>query len=114
MPHCIIEYSRELEPTLDLNELLNNVYQGTSDSGLFGASQIKTRAIPYDHHLTEAAKADFIHIAIRILSGRTDEQKETLTASVLGKVKEVLDDIPVTIEVVDIHRSSYVQYNPQL
>ncbi|MBO9481565.1 hypothetical protein J7439_09030 [Salinisphaera sp. G21_0] len=49
MPHCIIEYSRPPEAIVSPEALMERVHQGVVSSGLFDASAIKVRALPYDH-----------------------------------------------------------------
>ena len=47
MPHCIIEYSKGLNPT----PLVESVFEGTVASGLFNpdGSDVKVRPIPFEH-----------------------------------------------------------------
>ncbi|MBN1007446.1 5-carboxymethyl-2-hydroxymuconate Delta-isomerase [Amphritea pacifica] len=111
MPHCIIEFSDTLAPRLSPAKLVQTVYEGALKSGLFQAEDIKTRALAYDHFLTGAAPADFIHVTIRILSGRTDEQKQLLSSTVLKGLTDCnLAGISLTVEVVDIHSCSYAKF----
>ena len=76
MPHCIIEYSKELENEITPSQLLKKVYQGTLKSNLFIDTDIKTRTISFENYQTGNKKISFINITIRILSGRTQEQKK--------------------------------------
>jgi 5-carboxymethyl-2-hydroxymuconate isomerase len=52
MPHCIIEYAKEVEQSLAVNALLLGVHQTVVGSQLFEEQSIKTRAIAYEHYLT--------------------------------------------------------------
>jgi 5-carboxymethyl-2-hydroxymuconate isomerase len=54
MPHCIVEYSSDIQP----QTLLENVYQGTLDSELFDKSgkDIKVRALSYENFSIGDAK----------------------------------------------------------
>ncbi|WP_428034941.1 5-carboxymethyl-2-hydroxymuconate Delta-isomerase [Amphritea sp.] len=108
MPHCIIEYSDTLRSQLSPLTLMQTVYNGALTSGLFEGPDIKTRALAYEDFLTGADPAPFIHVTIRILSGRTDEQKQRLSSTVQKGLTEMgLTGISITVEVVDIHSSSY-------
>ena len=71
MPHCIIEYSKELENEIDPKLMINAAHQGALASGLFEESHIKSRTILYQHYKTGTKDLRFIHITARILSGRT-------------------------------------------
>ncbi|MBU2966801.1 5-carboxymethyl-2-hydroxymuconate Delta-isomerase [Amphritea sp. 2_MG-2023] len=106
MPHCIIEHSASLKG----EELLSPVFQGVLNSGLFTAdgSDIKVRGLPYSVYQTGNTNADFVHVTVRILAGRTDAEKQRLSAGVLATINALkLVDCSVTIEVVDIDRQSY-------
>ncbi len=79
MPHCIIEYSKELEDKIKPTELIDKVYQSTLKSNLFEDDDIKTRTIPSENHQTGNKKINFINVTVRILSGRNQELKKLLS-----------------------------------
>ena len=106
MPHCIVEHSASLNSEL----ILPLVFSGAIESGLFeiDGSDIKVRAIVYHSYLTGPEKSDFIHVTLRILSGRTVEQKKMLSNSVLSQLQKLeLRVCSLTVEVLDIERASY-------
>ena len=108
MPHCIIEYAKELEQSLDLDELLLGVHQTVVESQLFEKQSIKIRAIAYEHYLTGGDKKPFIHVTLKILFGRSHQQKKDLTQLVLDKLSSVLPPpISLSVEVIDIEKVSY-------
>ena len=111
MPHCIIEYAKPLEARLNPTELLNAVYEGASLSGLFEGPDIKTRAIAYEAFLTGAEKSAFIHVTARILNGRSLEQKQRLSSTVVKRLADLgLADISITVEIVEMESDSYAKY----
>ncbi|MEZ8720969.1 5-carboxymethyl-2-hydroxymuconate Delta-isomerase [Vibrio pomeroyi] len=106
MPHCIIEHSSTIKP----DQLNNKVFLGALNSGLFEADgrDIKVRSVAYEHYQTGTTKEDFIHVTLRILSGRSDANKATLSNTVMTQLESLsLVDASITIEVVDMDRSSY-------
>ena len=108
MPHCIIEHS----VSLDSNILMPLVFSAALSSGLFDADgrDIKVRALPYHSYLTGPIKSDFVHIILKILSGRSEEQKQMLSQIVLAKINTLmLKNCSLTIEVVDMDRTSYAK-----
>ena len=106
MPHCIIEHSEGL----DNIELLQTVYQGALNSGLFNKHDIKTRAIAYDFFQTASEKQNFIHVVVKILSGRSTEQKTILSSEILTQLESLtLSDLSLTVEIVDIDKASYAK-----
>ena len=105
MPHCIVEYSSCIDA-----KLLKAIYDGAVKSTLFAVdgSDIKVRVIPYEDYTTGNLKLDFVHVQLRILSGRNSEQKSMLSESVLSEIKLLdMSDCSVSVEVVDMDRESY-------
>ena len=108
MPHCVIEHS----DNIDGNTLIAKVYKGALASGLFQAegSDIKVRALPYANYQTGNVDISFVHVTLKILSGRNTEQKSMLSRLVLGQLKELtLSQCSISVEVSDIDRDSYAK-----
>lgn len=109
MPHCIVEYSASLDSEL----ILPLVFSGALKSELFevDGSDIKVRAIYCQSYLTGSEKLDFVHVVLKILSGRTLEQKQILSKSVLTQLQKLeLQACSLTVEVVDMDRTSYAKW----
>ena len=108
MPHCIVEHSHDLSA----NSLVDKVYQGAVASELFSieGSDIKVRSIPYSHYKTGSVDISFVHVTVRILPGRTAEQKSKLSSLVLEHVKQTVSArCSLSVEVVDIDGDSYAK-----
>jgi len=109
MPHCIVEHSASLDSEL----LVPLVFAGALKSELFETDgrDIKVRAIPYCSYLTGPEKSDFVHVVLKILSGRTVEQKQMLSRLVLAQLQTLeLQPCSFTVEVMDIDRASYAKF----
>jgi 5-carboxymethyl-2-hydroxymuconate isomerase len=108
MPHCIVDYSQDTADQIEMDALLEAVHCGAMDSALFPEYDIKIRALGYEHHRTGQTRDSFVHVAVHLLSGRSDEQKSMLSECVLARVEPLLPQvISVSVEIVDIHRASY-------
>jgi len=108
MPHCIIDYSAEVAGQIDIDILLDAVHQGAMESDLFPEYDIKTRALAYPHHRTGQTRDSFVHVALHLLSGRSDVQKSMLSECVLNRIEPLLPRVvSVSVEILDIHRESY-------
>ena len=108
MPHCIIEYSKQIEQTLAVQELVSLVHHSVFLSELFEESSIKTRAIEFEHYQTGLSNMPFIHITLKIMFGRNHQQKKKLAALVLDKLNEVFTaPISLSVEVMDIDKVGY-------
>jgi 5-carboxymethyl-2-hydroxymuconate isomerase len=108
MPHCVVEYSDQL----DAKAILAAVFEGALQSELFesGGTDIKVRAQAYQQHISGAEHRDFIHVQLRILSGRNLAQKQYLSQCVLQQLLQLdLISCSHTVEVIDIDRASYAK-----
>jgi 5-carboxymethyl-2-hydroxymuconate isomerase len=91
-----------------MDALLDAVHRGAMDSNLFPEYDIKTRALGYEFHRTGQTRDSFLHVAVHLLSGRSDEQKSMLSECVLARIEPLLPHvISVSVEIYDIHRESY-------
>ena len=113
MPHCIIEHSS----SLDSNTLIPLVFHASLASSLFekDGRDIKVRVVPFNQYQTgvfqsDVAQVDFIHVTLKILSGRNTQQKLMLSNLVLSSLETlVLKACSISVEVVDIDRASYAK-----
>ena len=87
MPHFTIEHS--LADRLGLSEvdLVRTVFDAAQNSGLFGTEDIKVRALPCVAHQNGTDNYAFIHVAVRIMPGRTEAQKSGLAHTVADGLK---------------------------
>ncbi len=110
MPHCVISYARELETCVSAEELMTVVHGCAIKSGLFNETAIKTRAQCFDHFTSSNEGQRFIHVEMRILSGRTQEQRRALTHRVLEGLEHLkLSSISLTVEVCDMDKGTYAK-----
>lgn len=72
MPHFTVEYSANLEPEVDIDDLLIALHQHVVDCGIFPLGGIRLRASKRDHYIIAdgAAENTFVHLVARIGAGR--------------------------------------------
>lgn len=105
MPHLIIEYATPLD---DVQGLVDGVFDAAKASDLFGTKDIKVRAIPVDAFNTGGMSQAFIHVDIKLLPGRTTEQKKALSERVLDQVLSIVsEDVAVSVEVNTLDKDTY-------
>ena len=110
MPHCIIEYSQDLEAEVEPFALLSSVYNGALEAGLFSENDIKVRALAFNHFTTGNLRQNFVHVTVKILSGRNLEQRKKLTQLILAKLNELFSNaISLTVEITEIEKESYAK-----
>ena len=111
MPNFIIEYSAPLNKQISDDVLIDKVFAGAKNSGHFPPEAIKLRTEARHSYRLHGKQKDFLHISAHILSGRTDEQKIEISAAVMAELKSLdLSSVFVSVEVVDIHRASFIDH----
>ena len=111
MPHLIIEYAEALATAEQLRPMIDAVHQAAVASGLFEEENIKTRVRSVAFYRTGTGQDPFIHAQLRILSGRSQEQKKLLSEGVLAAIrKQGWAAKIITVEVVDMDRATYSKY----
>jgi 5-carboxymethyl-2-hydroxymuconate isomerase len=113
MPHCVIEHSS----SLDSKALMPLVFNASLASSLFekDGCDIKVRAVAFTQYQTgkvhsNIAQIDFIHVTLKILSGRNTKQKKMLSHLVLSNLETLaLKACSISVEVVDIDRATYAK-----
>jgi len=110
MPHLIIEYAAQPQSDIDVQGIVDGAFSGADETGLFTPRDIKVRAIPYDAFSTGGTNQPFVHVEIKLLSGRTGAQKKDLAERVFAKIiANVPDTVAVSIETNDLDRDSYTK-----
>ncbi|HVW54619.1 MAG TPA: 5-carboxymethyl-2-hydroxymuconate Delta-isomerase [Rhizobiaceae bacterium] len=108
MPHFVIEYSRGIEKTVDLDALMTATHEAGAESGAMKAEDIKVRAIPYDTFRFAGNIESFIHVTISLLEGRSDPQKEHLAVLLRERLARCCPDVDsISIDVRDMNAIAY-------
>lgn len=115
MPHVTLEYTNNLD-NFDPARALGALNEVLFDSGLFGETDIKSRAVALTTFRTgvNGARRAFVHVRIALLSGRTSEARKALAEAALAALQGEIDDQPGTevqlsVETVDLDRPSYAK-----
>lgn len=112
MPHFVIDCSENVLRTRAAGEILREVHDTADATGLFKAGDIKVRIRAFEHFTVGGAASDFIHVFGNIMEGRTIEQKADLARKIVGKLKEMFEEVPViSINIREFERASYCNRN---
>ncbi|NVK73586.1 MAG: 5-carboxymethyl-2-hydroxymuconate Delta-isomerase [Oceanospirillaceae bacterium] len=110
MPHCIVEYSQNLEQEVPPADLLEAVKGACIASQLFMEEDIKLRSVPYKNFLMAGKEDAFVHVVLRVLSGRSLEQRQQLSHFVLeALIQFSLKDVSFSVEVCEMERETYAK-----
>lgn len=110
MPHCIIEYSKNLQKSVEPSAFIAVVHQAAIESDLFEPEDIRARAIAFDDYQIRADKNSFIHVTLRIMHGRNELQKNQLSSKVMQALESLnLASIILSVEICDIDKTTYAK-----
>lgn len=110
MPHCIIEYSKNLQKSVEPSKLISVVHQAAIESDLFDETDIRSRATAFDDYQIRADKHHFIHVTLRIMHGRSQEQKNQLSGKIIKALESLnLTSIILSVEICDIDKTTYAK-----
>lgn len=108
MPHFVIDCSKNVLDSVNPQDIMQKVYQTATDSGLFDPGDIKVRINPFDFYKLGESKDAFIHIFGNIMEGRTAEQKQQLSNSIITALKLMLNEVPIiSMNVRDFDKAGY-------
>lgn len=110
MPHCTIEYSAPISQQVSENDLMKAVFDGALAANLFDEKSIKCRTQCYQSYLSVADQSNFVHVTIKIMSGRNFEQKNVLSQSVLLYLQDLnMTDLSITVDIGDLESKCYAK-----
>jgi len=115
LPHCILEYSENIQDAPNWTSLFHELHQVLLNTGEFNEQDIKSRAIGHKNYFIGNGNPDqaFIALNVQILDGRTDEFKKDLAQSALNILNKFFCNTlkklqaTITVQISDIHRASY-------
>ena len=106
MPHLILEHSAELDA--DLPALMSTVADAAAATGVVRAEDLKVRALPYTHYQLAVPSQQFVHLSVRLLEGRSDQQKQRVAEALRAVLIEQLPEVySLSVEIIDMHAESY-------
>jgi len=115
MPHLSIEYTNNL-PGFDAGVCLAEINAALAASGHFDECDIKSRAFPVSEFRigTNPLGRAFVSVELSILSGRSLEVRQELSACVLECLARRMSNrsglhVQLSVEVLEIERASYAK-----
>lgn len=95
MPHQIVEYSSNLEGSIDVDAMLACVHEAALRTGIFPLAGLRTRATPRDHYRIADGHPDnaFVHVLLRIRFGRSLADRERAADDISRALFEFLEPV---------------------
>ncbi|WP_264551199.1 5-carboxymethyl-2-hydroxymuconate Delta-isomerase [Flavobacterium sp. N2038] len=108
MPHFIIDCSENVIRLKSPDEIMQEVFDSASSTGLFPLSEIKVRINPFSYYNNGNSLDDFIHVFGYIMEGRNSEQKSNLSQGIITRLNTLLPEVSViSINISDFEKASY-------
>ncbi|MGB0935152.1 MAG: 5-carboxymethyl-2-hydroxymuconate Delta-isomerase [Alphaproteobacteria bacterium] len=108
MPHIVIEHSKGMEPNIAKRDFFTSFIEILVINSDFERESIKVRSISFESFL--GAQDHFVHVNVKMLSGRTLEQKDQISYAVGEFLKAAfvkIESLSITVEVTEIEKRSY-------
>ena len=95
MPHLNIEYSANLDEVLDIQALVDRIHDTALDTGIFPLGGVRTRAEARTHYRIANGDphAGYIHMMVRIGSGRDVETRRTAGDRIFAALCDFTDEL---------------------
>jgi 5-carboxymethyl-2-hydroxymuconate isomerase len=119
MPHIVIEYSKNLEQSVDIPELIRVVHDAMIATNAFPLEAVRTRGVPRnDFRIADGDPRNaFLAVVGRIAPGRPQQLRhelgKTLFDAIRGYLSDVSEAIPlsITVELQEIDQTSAFRHN---
>lgn len=115
MPQLIVEYTANIEG-FDPLPALRAMNRALAATGEFQEIDIKSRARRVEDFVvgTEEARRGFVHAKLAILSGRSEDTKKKVSASLLEALQAACPrvsglHVQLCAEIIDIDRACYAK-----
>ncbi|WP_299016953.1 5-carboxymethyl-2-hydroxymuconate Delta-isomerase [uncultured Photobacterium sp.] len=112
MPNLVMEYADPVAERVNVPGLLEDLHLVLLSCGLFEDNSVKSRSYPCHTWLVgpEGDLKTFIHIELRMLSGRSAEQKRSLSRSLMTVLEQHASTIhSLTVDISDMDRESFLK-----
>jgi 5-carboxymethyl-2-hydroxymuconate isomerase len=117
MPHIIIEHSKNIfeKESLEIGREIQKIMSSISE-GNFDPDQCKIRCLAYQNYIVGLEKNDenFIHISIKILSGREVAIRNKLALQTFEYAKNFYKNLQlpqkrcdISVDVIEVDREVY-------
>lgn len=96
MPHIWVEYSTNLEDSVDVPVLLKTVQDALIDDGsIFPFAGARTRGVPVANYLIVDGHPDnaFVHVLLRVAAGRSEADRKAGGSRVFEAVRSLLAEV---------------------
>ena len=106
MPHCIIEYSSDVNMDSP-QEVMSQVHDILVQVGGVQAANIKSRMIPCQDYLVNQGGETFVAFTLKLLPGRSPSLKTQLGKKILKTLQSHMEADKVSVEIIELEKEFY-------
>ena len=115
MPHLLLEYTNNIDFHPGSSTLLHDIHLLLAEELPTDLSSCKSRCIAHDlYYVGDGSKNNaFIHLTIKVLSGRSDEKKRFIAEEILGLLNEYFSEyknilsLQLSVELLDLDKNYF-------
>ncbi|NOR58490.1 MAG: 5-carboxymethyl-2-hydroxymuconate isomerase [Sulfurimonas sp.] len=112
MPHFIIDCSKSILKVHSQEDIIEQVHISAVSTQLFNKNDVKVRVNFFEKYSTGDKKEDFIHVFANIMEGRSIEQKENLSKTIVKDLASIFPSVPnIGANVIEFERATYFNKN---
>ena len=106
MPHIVIEHSKGLEATHDLQALCDALWQAFADHpSVSSPGTVRTRTIAATAGRIGVEPQTFAHATLLLLPGRSEDTRAELAQIIMDRLQTHLADVgSLTVRLTDLHQ----------
>lgn len=88
MPHFVVEYSQNLSEYVNMDEILDLVHSTACEISAFAPAAVRVRAYASKQYRIADLHKDngFIHVSVRIGSGRSEDTRKEIGETIFNKL----------------------------
>ena len=100
MPHVIIEHDKEIKDKIDLSELTSLLHESVASQESVKLEFLKSRTVESENVIIGDSTSNlFLHVDLRLLSGRSKELKEKMAQDIYAILKEKTSHLACSLTV---------------
>jgi 5-carboxymethyl-2-hydroxymuconate isomerase len=115
MPHLTLEYSANLAETPETKTLFAELHAALVEFQPIKLADIKSRAIRCENYHIGAGSPEsvFIHLTVKILAGRSIEERRKMSQRMLGLLEKLFaqslanQPCDITVDICEMERNTY-------
>jgi len=111
MPQVVIEFSKGLEQSHDIQALCENLFEAlAAEDEVTDPSTVKIRARPVEFFRNGTEPPSFAHATLLLLDGRDEATRKHLNHRILGVMEAALSDVgSLSVQDVEMSRATYAK-----